>query len=449
MGFIGAIKIGYRKIFKFSSRSSRSEYWYFSTFTMLLYAVGFFIEMEIQPDGLLEKLKAGGLSTSYFIVNALTMVPWAALAIRRLHDVNKSGWWYWIIFTGIGAIPLIYWLGFKKSDENENDYGSNPLKVDPNEQNLNDLKSSITLKILFVLVLVNTVVTLFSTIYLSTTPGHYSQNKVTSIGQLVINDAKKLADAKKLDNSPSLIHSPISEFTKIHPVIFVDLKSINKKNNNSRTAWFLINNGKNGSLLNLKEFSCNDYEEADIHMLQYDELNAQGNLKEPKEELNRFRSIKKLSLEMHQYSVVCGSNLSLEETPLQIFNIPDSFLAFDRTTIHKIKNKPRAWYFLSLPTKYDKNNNISAFMSFTIFSEFDCQAVERFKNNIDVENDIQLAKKILINIHTGKNLNKYLDTACSKEDIKKIEDLLYKKISSGAGLIDAILTPAICKATKF
>ena len=37
----------------------------------------------------------------------------------------------------------------------------------------------------------------------------------------------------------------------------------------------------------------------------------------------------------------------------------------------------------------------------------------------------------------------------AKNNIKKIEDLLDKNMISGTGLIDAILTPAICKATKF
>jgi uncharacterized membrane protein YhaH (DUF805 family) len=51
-----------------------------------------------------------------------------ALVVRRLHDTNKSGWWYLIIFTIIGVLPLLYWY-CKKGDEGENRFGSNPLDL--------------------------------------------------------------------------------------------------------------------------------------------------------------------------------------------------------------------------------------------------------------------------------------------------------------------------------
>ena len=36
--------------------------------------------------------------------------------MRRLHDVNRSGWWLLIALTLIGIIPLLYWGGFKKGE---------------------------------------------------------------------------------------------------------------------------------------------------------------------------------------------------------------------------------------------------------------------------------------------------------------------------------------------
>ena len=37
-------------------------------------------------------------------------VPSIAIVARRLHDINMSGWWYLLIFTIIGIIPLIIWF---------------------------------------------------------------------------------------------------------------------------------------------------------------------------------------------------------------------------------------------------------------------------------------------------------------------------------------------------
>jgi len=53
-------------------------------------------------------------------------IPTFAIIIRRLHDVNLSGFWYLIVFTIIGIIPLIYYL-FSEGDVGENDFGLDPL----------------------------------------------------------------------------------------------------------------------------------------------------------------------------------------------------------------------------------------------------------------------------------------------------------------------------------
>jgi uncharacterized membrane protein YhaH (DUF805 family) len=40
-------------------------------------------------------------------------IPTLALKVRRVHDVNKSGWWILIAFTGIGYFLLLYWYCLK------------------------------------------------------------------------------------------------------------------------------------------------------------------------------------------------------------------------------------------------------------------------------------------------------------------------------------------------
>ena len=49
-----------------------------------------------------------------------------AVSARRMHDVNRSGWWQLIPLTIIGIIPYTYWVT-KKSDPQDNNFGPNPL----------------------------------------------------------------------------------------------------------------------------------------------------------------------------------------------------------------------------------------------------------------------------------------------------------------------------------
>jgi uncharacterized membrane protein YhaH (DUF805 family) len=61
------------------------------------------------------------------IFSLLTFLPGLCLAIRRLHDVNRSGWWLLIGFTIVGLFfPLLYW-NCSKGTTGENRFGADPL----------------------------------------------------------------------------------------------------------------------------------------------------------------------------------------------------------------------------------------------------------------------------------------------------------------------------------
>jgi uncharacterized membrane protein YhaH (DUF805 family) len=51
----------------------------------------------------------------------ILLIPELAVGARRLHDVNKSGWWQ-LLLTIIGGILVLVWL-CQKSDQIENKYG--------------------------------------------------------------------------------------------------------------------------------------------------------------------------------------------------------------------------------------------------------------------------------------------------------------------------------------
>ncbi len=132
MNFTQAVKSYFLKWNDFRSRSSRSEYWWATLFvTLASFPVGLIVGLVI---GFLS-VTAGFSETAMDIVLAIVMLPVqifiiiasTCLVIRRLHDVDKSGWWYLIIFTIIGMIPLLIWYCSKGTD-GDNRFGKDPLE---------------------------------------------------------------------------------------------------------------------------------------------------------------------------------------------------------------------------------------------------------------------------------------------------------------------------------
>ena len=99
----------FNKYFDFETRSSRKEFWYWQLFRILMFLSITFIESL-------------GLSGLLFISNFIFLIPEIAVSIRRLHDINKSGWWILLTITIIGIIPLTYFYCIK-GDDDVNDYG--------------------------------------------------------------------------------------------------------------------------------------------------------------------------------------------------------------------------------------------------------------------------------------------------------------------------------------
>ena len=60
------------------------------------------------------------LSNAYSLV---TLIPSISVGVRRLHDIDKSGWWFLISLTVIGILLIIYWACVA-GDEDDNRYGA-------------------------------------------------------------------------------------------------------------------------------------------------------------------------------------------------------------------------------------------------------------------------------------------------------------------------------------
>lgn len=110
-----------RQYADFSGRARRTEYWMFVLFNIL------FVIAAMILDNILG-LTVEGLpyGVFYFLYAIAIIIPSLAVAVRRLHDVGKSGWMILIaIIPIVGAIWLLV-LYCTDSDAGENEYGPNP-----------------------------------------------------------------------------------------------------------------------------------------------------------------------------------------------------------------------------------------------------------------------------------------------------------------------------------
>ena len=138
MIFFNFTKLSFIKYFNFSARSNRSEYNYWFLFTFLAGSILSLLDMFFSLF----------LSSLFSLI---VLIPSLSVSVRRLHDINKSGWWIFfpvtvvILFTFsylvtflinnifiviliifISFMPLflfIYWTSLKAGDQKNNSFG--------------------------------------------------------------------------------------------------------------------------------------------------------------------------------------------------------------------------------------------------------------------------------------------------------------------------------------
>lgn len=114
MGFTESVSTVLKKYAVFTGRASRSEFWWFVLFNFLASAVGSILD---------QAANTGAIS---LIVSLVLFLPSLAVGVRRLHDIDRSGWWLLIsIIPLIGWIVLIYW-NVQPSQPGDNRFGPPP-----------------------------------------------------------------------------------------------------------------------------------------------------------------------------------------------------------------------------------------------------------------------------------------------------------------------------------
>jgi uncharacterized membrane protein YhaH (DUF805 family) len=126
MNMIDAVKAVFSKYATFEGRARRSEYWWFVLFNLI---VSIILGAAFGGG---HGMGEGGMMMGGNLVSTLwslaTLLPAIAVGARRLHDIDRTGWWLLISF-----IPLIGWIVLivffaSRGSAGPNRFGNDPLQ---------------------------------------------------------------------------------------------------------------------------------------------------------------------------------------------------------------------------------------------------------------------------------------------------------------------------------
>lgn len=119
MNFGEAIASGFRNYVGFDGRAPRSEYWFWVLFVILIEIATRFIDIIL--------FGSDGISPVYGLALLALLLPCIAIGIRRLHDLDRTGWWMLLALTGIGGLVLLVFFCMRGTP-GPNRFGPDPLE---------------------------------------------------------------------------------------------------------------------------------------------------------------------------------------------------------------------------------------------------------------------------------------------------------------------------------
>jgi uncharacterized membrane protein YhaH (DUF805 family) len=114
MGFGEAVSVCFKKSFVWEGRASRAEFWWFELAQLLILVAAAIIDQII------------GTGVLYIIAAIALILPAIAVLVRRLHDTDRTGWWFWIYLLPVIGLIVILVFTLTGGDEGDNKYGPNP-----------------------------------------------------------------------------------------------------------------------------------------------------------------------------------------------------------------------------------------------------------------------------------------------------------------------------------
>jgi uncharacterized membrane protein YhaH (DUF805 family) len=120
MSFTDSLKSVFSQYVGFSGRARRSEYWWFALFAILVNVVARVL------DSVLFDTSTASTGIFGIIVGLALFLPGLAVAVRRLHDTDRTGWWVLIgLVPLVGAIVLLVFM-VSDSKPGTNRFGASP-----------------------------------------------------------------------------------------------------------------------------------------------------------------------------------------------------------------------------------------------------------------------------------------------------------------------------------
>lgn len=100
-----------KKSASFRGRINRRQYWLFLFTTLLIAAITIWFTEKIPVLHLIE------------VYGILMILPYISSTVKRLHDVNKSGWWFLCFFVPVFGWIYLFILTIENGKETGNNYG--------------------------------------------------------------------------------------------------------------------------------------------------------------------------------------------------------------------------------------------------------------------------------------------------------------------------------------
>jgi len=104
-----------KKYAVFTGRARRTEYWMFVLFNILVILVVGFLDNRLGTGGILGVLYSLGV-----------LLPSLGVAIRRLHDTDRSGWWLLICLVPLVGCIILFIFMVLEGTPGDNRFGPNP-----------------------------------------------------------------------------------------------------------------------------------------------------------------------------------------------------------------------------------------------------------------------------------------------------------------------------------
>jgi uncharacterized membrane protein YhaH (DUF805 family) len=118
MGFGEAIRTCFNKYATFSGRARRPEYWYWVLFGVLVGIAASILDAVIvdTSSGVFSILSSLGL-----------LLPNLAVTVRRLHDIDRSGWWLLILLLPVAGAIVLFVFMCLRGTAGPNRFGEDPV----------------------------------------------------------------------------------------------------------------------------------------------------------------------------------------------------------------------------------------------------------------------------------------------------------------------------------